>query len=123
MFFGTFHRSKKEKARFGSMSHVEPYKNQEYERLKNRHNSSNLFIDPAFPTEIRSLFPSGRSSLRSGRSVYDIEWRRPHVRLCYSYEYYYLFHFSNRSFATILCSLWMVSNVVTWTRVNLVISR
>ena len=63
------------------MPEIKPYKDQVYEVLKGQHNSSELFVDPEFPTTQESLYPSGKSFMRSGESVYEIIWRRPKVEV------------------------------------------
>jgi hypothetical protein len=55
------------------MDSIKPFKGQNYEELKQSHNSANLFEDPLFKVTKNSL-----SSLRLSSSV---TWRRPKVNL------------------------------------------
>lgn len=61
------------------MDEIRAHKNQVYERLKRQHNASDLFVDAEFPAIRQSLFPSGRTMMKSGRNVNDVIWRRPTV--------------------------------------------
>ena len=57
---------------------IQPYKHQDYERLKSIHNGHNLFID--------DLFPACDSSIYKKQPVpANVVWKRPLVKniLCY----------------------------------------
>ncbi|CAF1216362.1 unnamed protein product [Adineta steineri] len=52
------------------MCDIKPYKNQVYETLKDKHDSTNLFVDPEFPANSKSIY-------HSGKRLNDVKWFRP----------------------------------------------
>lgn len=54
------------------MCDIRPYKNQVYEELKSKHNSTNLFVDNEFPATSKSIY-------HSGKRLNDVQWLRPKV--------------------------------------------
>jgi hypothetical protein len=54
------------------MCDIQPYKNQVFETLKNKHNANNLFVDSEFPATAKSIY-------HSGKRLVDVEWHRPTV--------------------------------------------
>ncbi|CAF3407564.1 unnamed protein product [Rotaria socialis] len=52
------------------MCDIRPYKNQDYEALKSKHNSKDLFVDPEFPATSKSIY-------HSGKRLTDVQWHRP----------------------------------------------
>ena len=54
-----------------------PFKDQDYDSLKKKHNRSNLFVDPYFPANIKSICHLPKQE--EHYSPYKIEWKRPFV--------------------------------------------
>lgn len=68
------------------MCDIQPYKNQVYDKLKAKHNSENLFVDPEFPATNKSIY-------HTGKSLRDVQWYRPTV------NQNHLIHFSHSRFS------------------------
>ena len=56
------------------MAPIIPFKGQKYEELRKQHGPDNLFEDPEFPANDKSLF-------YKRASPGTIEWKRPGVRM------------------------------------------
>ena len=54
------------------MCDIKLYKDQDYESLKKEHDAKNLFVDPEFPANNKSIY-------HSGKRLTDVEWHRPTV--------------------------------------------
>lgn len=54
-----------------------PFKGQVYEDLKKKHNSTNLFVDPCFPANIKAICHS--ESFEINFKHHKVEWKRPNV--------------------------------------------
>jgi len=52
------------------MTHIKPFKDQDYNQLKKKHNATNLFEDPLFPAIDSSIYYS--KAVKNG-----IVWKRP----------------------------------------------
>jgi hypothetical protein len=55
------------------MVEIKPFLNQDYVLLKSQHSASNLFVDPEFPAEFKSI------NGERGTPTKDIKWKRPKV--------------------------------------------
>lgn len=55
------------------MDKIKQFKDQDYASLKSQHDSSNLFVDPEFPAELKSIWHSGKALIE------DVTWKRPTV--------------------------------------------
>jgi len=60
------------------MGEIKQFKNQDYALLKSQHNSSNLFVDPEFPPNIKSLTYSGKPPAENVEWK-NVQWKRPKV--------------------------------------------
>ncbi len=67
---------KKKLAKQNNME-IKFFKEQNFNQLKNRHSSANLFIDPEFGPNINSLVVSEDGRTRF--DYYNIKWKRPRV--------------------------------------------
>jgi len=52
------------------MCDIKAYKNQEYQKLKKKHNAQNPFVDNEFPANNKSIY-------HSGKRLNDVQWYRP----------------------------------------------
>ncbi len=89
------------------MVEIKPFKNQDYALLKSQHNASNLFVDPEFPANSKSLY------LPKTPTTVDLQWKRPKVSRkidnCSAFDYHWLINlYCSRKFFQILNLLWMV---------------
>ena len=57
------------------MGEIKPFKNQKYVLLKTQHNASNLFVDPEFPANDKSLSDSDKPPEE------NIQWKRSKVSI------------------------------------------
>lgn len=60
---------------------IRPFKNQDYNELKDQYDSDNLFEDPEFPANGNSIYHTQDFARQLSRSFSrGISWKRPTVR-------------------------------------------
>lgn len=74
---------------------LKPFKGQIYSELKKKHNSTNLFVDPEFPANFKSLHHTDTFNLKH----LHIEWKRPKVKILK--HYIVIFEFYGYNFCLI----------------------
>ena len=69
------------------MVEIKPFKNQDYALLKSQHNASNLFVDPEFPANMKSIYHPTTPPTDN-----EIQWKRPKVSRkignCSAFDYH-----------------------------------